>query len=154
MENGGTVMLNGRLGFLSESAGQVTAAYLIAGTDLTREDFRLTSDAWVYEGTVESAVRKCEGALSDAFITSAELPDGTTLRGWWMVVTHGNGFTHGYEIDRVDRSEDKTYVHLTYDHGLRIDGDVTEECYFPNREIRGQNRFRIYTAAAFVRQGR
>jgi hypothetical protein len=64
-----------------------------------------------------------------------------------MVVTHGNGYTHGYPIDRVERRGDRTWVHLGMDPGLRIEGDVTQEVCFPRRRIEGRNRFVIHNLA-------
>lgn len=63
------------------------------------------------------------------------------LRGRWMIVTHGNGYRHGYQIDRVDRREGTTTIVLTSDHGLTIEGDITQEKHFPRRRIQGQNTF-------------
>jgi len=88
-------------------------------------------------------MRKAEGAEHDAFITDAELSAGSALRGMWMIVTHGNGYKHGYEIDRVEKQDGKTTIVLTDDHGLLIDGDKTTEVYFPRREIDGTNSFVI-----------
>lgn len=48
-----------------------------------------------------------------------------------MIVTYANGFTHGYEIERVTREGGKTTIVLSHDHGLRIDGGTTQEVYSP-----------------------
>jgi hypothetical protein len=60
-----------------------------------------------------------------------------------MVVTHGNGCTHGYAISRVERRGGKSVIVLQEDHGLRLAGEQTEDCYFPRRRITGPNRFAI-----------
>ena len=65
-----------------------------------------------------------------------------------MIVTHGNGFRHGYEIDRIEKAGGETLVLLTGDHGLRIDQEQTEEVFFPQRTIEGENTFVIPLATA------
>ena len=67
-----------------------------------------------------------------------------------MIVTHGNGPRHGYEIDRIEREGDRTVIVLTADHGLRISGDTTEEVYFPRRTMTGPNTFLIPLRASVV----
>ena len=65
------------------------------------------------------------------------------LHGMWIIVTHGNGHAHGYEIDRVQRREGGSAIILTMDHGLRIEGERTQEVFYPQRTIEGSNGFRI-----------
>jgi hypothetical protein len=89
-----------------------------------------------------------DGAEHDAFVTDAQLPEGDLLHGVWMIVRHGNGHTHGYEIDRVEQRDSKRLVILSSDHGLRIEGDSTEEVYFPLRKMEGVNSFVIPLATA------
>jgi hypothetical protein len=141
--------LDGRIGVLSREHGTLSAAYLISGTRLAGRDVNLTAEAASFEGEIERAERRLDGAPSDAFVTSACLPAGRKLRGSWMVVTHPGGRTHGYRIERVERKNGKTWVHLSDDHGLRITGGRTQECYFPQRAFRGRNRFTIYGTAAW-----
>ena len=74
-------------------------------------------------------------------------------RHYKIIVTHGNGYTHGYEIDRVAHTDGKSVIILADDHGLRISGDVTEECYFPRRKITGVNRFVIAKWSAWQASG-
>ena len=116
---------------------------------LSKGDFALRSPAARYEGIIESATRKAAGAAEDALITATTLPEGEHLAGQWMIVTHGNGRTHGYQIARVRRESDKSVVVLADDHGLEISGQETEECYYPRRKMGGPNRFVIHGFAVF-----
>ena len=68
--------------------------------------------------------------------------------GWQVIVTHGNGYTHGYEISRVEVRDKQTFIILAGDHGLRIKGKTTEEVFFPRRTIEGQNTFVIPLSTA------
>ncbi len=65
-----------------------------------------------------------------------------------MIVTHGNGFTHGYPIDRVETVDGRTRIVLSMDHGLHVEGSSTREVHFPQRTIEGVNTFRIPLAAS------
>ena len=87
--------------------------------------------------------RRAEGA----FITSADIPAGDALRGAWMIVTHGSGFTHGYPIDHIERRDGQTVIVLAMDPGLRLREGTTEEAYFPQRKLVGPNTFAIPLAA-------
>jgi len=117
--------------------------WLFEGRALSADGHRIASDASVYTGAIEGATRKVDGARHDAFLTNAGLPLGDELHGTWIVVTHGNGYRHGYEIDRVERANGKTTIILTHEHGLRIGDDGTQEVYFPRRTMEGRNTFRI-----------
>ncbi|MBI3911110.1 MAG: heparinase II/III family protein [Armatimonadetes bacterium] len=145
----GGIVVSGRLAVVRERAGRVVAAWLVDGTRVAKGDFALTLEAPRYEGVLESATRRADGADADTFVTSALLPDGDALAGQWLIVTHGNGYTHGYEIRRVERREGKSILILQDDHGLRLTGEQTEECYFPRRKIQGPNRFFIAGTAAW-----
>jgi len=131
--------------------GAVTGMWLFDGRQLSAAGHSLALGAPAYTGMIEAAPRLADGAANNAFITDAELPLGDTLRGSWMIVTHGNGFRHGYEIDRVEQADGKTAIILTNDHGLRIEGSTTSEAFFPRRVIEGANTFRIPTRASIVR---
>jgi len=144
------IRLKGRLGIVRQQAGRVVRLWLFDGESLQANDTRLDVQVARYEGQILGAIRKADDAEQDAFITDAELPVGDALQGSWMIVTHGNGFTHGYAIDRVERRDDKTTIVLGMDHGLRIDGAETQEVFFPRRNIAGVNRFTIPLYATFV----
>lgn len=143
----GTVV-RGRLALIRERSGAVSGIWLIDGLRAGRENTTLTLNTPRYEGLIEQALRQEEGAPANAFVTSVPLPVGDALAGRWMIVTHGNGHTHGYEIAHVERREGKSVIVLRDDHGLKIDGEQTEEVYFPGRKITGPNRFLILGEAA------
>lgn len=146
----GDVTLRGRLGIVRRVRDKVIGLWLFEGTELSAAEQSISAERSGYSGTIRGAQRKLEGAGRDAFITEAELPVGDDLHGRWMIVTHGNGSRHGYEIDRIEREGDRTVIVLTADHGLRISGDTTEEVYFPRRTMTGPNTFLIPLRASLV----
>ncbi|MEN6304856.1 MAG: hypothetical protein ABFD96_19150 [Armatimonadia bacterium] len=79
-------------------------------------------------------------------------PVGNALQGAWAILTHGSGFRHGYEIDRVEALKgDEAFV-LKGDHGLRIGADRTTEVYSPRREMASPSTYRVPTSVAFSRR--
>jgi hypothetical protein len=145
--------LRGRLGIVRHQGGTVIGAWLFEGEALAGEGFSVTSPTPAYTGTIEAAPRRAGGHAEDGFLTAATLPLGDTLKGSWMIVTHPDGHTHGYEIATVKRQGDRTLVVLTSDHGLEIEGDTTREVFFPRRTFTGQNTFRVSNAVGLVRSG-
>ncbi|MBI3923424.1 MAG: heparinase II/III family protein [Armatimonadetes bacterium] len=145
----GGLTMKGRIAVIRERAGQVVAAWLIDGERVAKWRFVLAGKTARCEGIIESSARKADGATEDALVTAATLASGNALSGQWIIVTHGNGSTHGYEVDRVEQRGGKSVLVLRDDPGLRISGDKTEECYFPRRVIQGLNRFRIAGSAQF-----
>jgi hypothetical protein len=143
------IALRGRLGIVRQRADRVLAAWLIDGVGLSCGDVNLNCPTGRYEGAITSVTRKSDGGTEDALITQAELPEGGALAGRWMIVTHGNGHTHAYRIAHVQRRDGKSIVVCREDHGLRIQADQTEECYFPRRKIAGPNRFVIPLSAVW-----
>ena len=65
-----------------------------------------------------------------------------------MIVTHAGGkVKHGYQIERVERTGEKTRIVLAADHWLRIDGDTTQEIFSKWNTFHGRNTVLIYTRA-------
>ncbi|MFP3903280.1 MAG: hypothetical protein ACLFWB_03445, partial [Armatimonadota bacterium] len=144
------VTIRGRLGIVRRVEGRVTGMWLFEGTELQSGDHRLDSRTATYEGEIIGEIRVADDDEHNAFITSADLPEGDALHGVWMIVTHPNGFTHGYEIQRVEKRDGQSLVILTMDHGLQIDGETTREVYYPQRTMEGTNTFTIPLAACMV----
>lgn len=146
----GGVRMNGRLGLVSET-GAKADAYLVGGTVLEKGSVKLAATAASYRGSIAAATRARDGDPTNSFVTDAELPVGTALRGSWMIVAHGGGqVTNGYEIDSVERSGGKTRIHLARDHGLRITADGAKEIFSQWRTFKGEETFAIHTRAATV----
>lgn len=146
------VRLRGRLGIVRREGRLVTGLWLFEGTCLQTADGGVACPAASYQGTIEAAPRKADGQPEDAFVVGAELPEGASLHGCWLVVTHADGHTHGYEVDRVQRRAGKTHILLTGDHGLKLEGDKTSEMYFPRRTFTGKNTFRLGAAVGLTRR--
>ena len=58
--------------------------------------------------------------------------------------------TSAYEIDRVEKKDGQTLIHLARDHGLRIEGDRATEVFSMWRTYEGGERFVIHTHATMA----
>ena len=142
------VRLKGRLGLVRQEGGKVTGAWVFEGESLEAPGLDLTSEVAAHGGEITSATRIADSGAENAFHTPTALPTDDSLRGSWMIVTHGDGHRRGYEIDRVEKRGEETVVVLADDHGLRIEGGTTREVYFPRRELQGTNTFVIPMAVS------
>lgn len=144
------IKLRGKLAVVRQVDGHISSMWLLDGASLAAGEITLAGPAELH-GTIITAPRLVSGEGRDAFVVDAPLPDGDALAGKWMIVTHGNGLSHAYEIARVESHLHGSLVVLSYDHGLIIDGDTTREAYFPQRTFTGKNRFRIPLDAVWQR---
>ena len=142
------VAIRGRLGIVRQVAGKTTGLWLFEGHRLAAGSDVIDARDASHKGRIVAATRGDDGAAEDAFLVDTELPAGRALSGAWMVVTHGNGYKHGYEISHVAKRDGKTVVALTMDHGLRIEGGQTHEIFYPRRAMPGENTFTIPMAAS------
>ncbi|MFO7946620.1 MAG: hypothetical protein R6V19_07390, partial [Armatimonadota bacterium] len=139
----GTLTCDGTVGFLRLRDGRVTAASLVGGTNLAYKDFALSS---VYAGLTGAitGVEADEASGAYAFAVDQELPASENIAGHYVIVTHGDGSTHGYEVAGSARRGDMNLLQLADDPGFRIsDGGDTEFLYFPHDAITGPNTYRI-----------
>ena len=145
------VTMKGRLGIIRRVAGRVIGLWLFEGESLTCKQGAISSEAGSYNGEIQTGMRIADGDDVNAFVTDANLPLGDTLKGVWVIVTHGNGFTHGYEIEGIEQREGKRVIVVTHDHGLQIGAEETKQVYFPRRTIEGVNTFSIPISATMRR---
>jgi hypothetical protein len=138
--------MHGIAALVSTSRTGPANGHLIGGTFLQSGSGHVTSPVASHRGVIESITSKWDGAADNAFITAATLPTGETLRGTWMHVTLGAGATtETFEIDHLSVRDGRTWIHLQDDPGLRTQGNVTREIFFPRREFTGMNHFTIHT---------
>lgn len=133
--------LAGRFGFVSLSGGQVTRLYLVDGTRLEAAGQSL--EARSYEGTVTGTNRRIEAADSDSLVVSGPLPEGDVLKGRTILLTDGEGSTHGFQIVKVERAGDRTIVHLPSDPAIRIASGVMKMLYFPHWGVKGTVKYHV-----------
>jgi hypothetical protein len=143
----GDAELRGRVGFVRERGGKVEAMGLIGGTRLRLGEATLTGEGSL-TGRIISVRRTARGDANNGFVLADPLPEGTELKGRFIIVTHPDGFTHGYEIAAVRPDGGQTFLEITDEPGFEIDADgKTRMVYFPPRESEGENRFEVVNVA-------
>lgn len=136
--------LRGKLAIVRQVGGQVTAAWLFDGEQLSGRDFSLELEPSGYSGAITGSSRLADGQAADALLTASSLPLGDTLQGRWLILTLPNGMTQGHEISRVVAGADgQTAIVTAHDHGLRVTEAAVEETYFPLRKLSGTCRYHI-----------
>ena len=75
-------------------------------------------------------------------MTTTAVPNDPDL-GHVIIVTHGDGSTHAYLIQSIERSSDGATIQLDGDPGFVIAENETRFVTYPQTKITGPNRFRI-----------
>ncbi len=147
--DGKPLACDGRLGLIRLRDGAPITAYLTDGTLLRYGDFAIESERAAIAGTI-TGVERDDAANEYAFVVDQELPPGAALAGGFVIVTHGDGTTHGYEIAGCERRDGANLLHLADDPGFKINADgTTQFVYYPGNTIAGTNTFRINTVVYF-----
>lgn len=162
----GSYTLNGRIGICSNYKNK-PEAWLIAGSNFKYNNKELKRTDLIFDGKITGAQRIATGAESNALITDAILPAGDVLKGKWLSLTYGtytvqptakgvypyladgtlvkkqNGMSEMYQIERIERKGDKTYIHTIHDHILEMAGGKATEVSNPKRTFEGYGTFQI-----------
>ncbi len=150
---GGTLRCDGTVGFLRLHEGRVTAASVVDGTMLTYNGFSVAVPYPAIAGTIVG-MEADEAAGRYAFIVDRQLPPSQTVTGHFVMVTHGNGTGHGYEIAGTEQRGEKHLLYLTDDPGFRLNPDgETEFIYFPHKTISGPNTFHLGSVVNYELDG-
>jgi hypothetical protein len=150
--NGKTLHCDGRFGLVRVHNERLTVAYLTDGTFLRYGKFMLECRQKSDAGKILEVLRD-EKNGQYALVVDTKLTPGEALAGSYMIVTHGDGTTHGYEIESVRNEGNRGIVQLADDPGFRLNDDgATEFLYYPQNTIEGENQFRINTSAYFQAQ--
>ncbi len=137
----GDMVLNGKMGFIRTEKGRVKGMYLIGGTSLKIGDVELTSQGPAH-GKILKVLRQEAGDKYDGLLTDTKVDQG--FKGKYIVVTHPDGKTHGYEIKDIKEEGMGSLVILSMDPGFSFDSETTSSMKFlPFTQWRGEHTFRI-----------
>jgi hypothetical protein len=114
---------------------------------------------WVYQvagshtlsGTIKRTHRIEAGDAFDAFVTDARLPADGSLDGLTLMIDQGGLLVQSFIIDRIERRDGETIIFSRDEPGMRIDGDLIKQTYYPGWGIKGIAGFRI-AASALTRE--
>jgi hypothetical protein len=162
----GRYALDGRLG-LASRRGEVTQAHLVAGSQFQHGDRTTTLSPGIHAGAISELISTTGDSCGPrAFVTDTELPEGTALRGRFLVLTFARnavvpsgtsyplgqteqkGTSQLYEIDRVERSGGRTLIVLAQDPMLTLKDGQAVETTRPGRTFAGPFTFEIASSAA------
>lgn len=138
----GDMTLNGKMGMIRMTDGQVEDMYLVGGTSLKKGD-RTVTDEGPITGTVSDVHRIAAGKGENAFVTDTAV--SAAMKGNTLVITHPNGKTHGYEISGVKTDGGNTLIEIgDMEPGFSINENGSSELHFyPFTRWSGETTFRI-----------
>lgn len=121
----------------SSSLGEKNDLWMVEGTAIDNGQ-RTLEKSYDSESSIVSRVyRKENGDLYNAFETPMNLAEGYTLSGQTLLLEHYEDdklkFTNGHTIERVEKTENGSRIHLRFDPGVELTGLATKEVYFPGR---------------------
>ncbi len=79
----------------------------------------------------------------NTFEVEGKLAEGEGLKGRTILLTDGEGATHGFEIASVASQGGKTLVTLTDDPGVQIREGVYKMLFFPSWGVKGKVTYHV-----------
>ncbi|MFP3904422.1 MAG: heparinase II/III family protein, partial [Armatimonadota bacterium] len=140
------ITFDGRLAHIRAKNGTPQRMHIFDGSMLKVGDNTLQT-AGPLQGTITGVERHEAGDARNGFATDTGIPEGVELAGQTLILTHGDGSTHGYTIESVQNTGQGSFISVEDEPGLRIEGNTTTQIYFPHRTIEGPNTFRICAEA-------
>ncbi len=148
MDSAGAVKLEGvdftgHFAYLSRSGSDYSQAYMVDASTLQFGENKLEGVA-AYEGKVVRTMGTDMGDETNAFVTDADLPADSRLRGRLLLTEDGDGTTRGFFIQSTTDGPDNTrVVEIDRLPGMTIEDGYIKLQYFPNWGIPGDLEFRI-----------
>ena len=134
----------GHFAYLSTTDGNDITAYMVNSQQLTSDEAVKLTGLPAYEGKVLRSMSTTRGDEINAFVTDAEIPADSRLRGRLLLTEDGDGSTRGFFIETVKRGAGGEKI-IVIDRlpGMTIEDGYVKLQYFPNWGIPGELRFRI-----------
>lgn len=138
------LIMTGEMGMVRLIDGRAEEMSLVGGTLLQKGEQQLLGSGKV-TGMIEDAKRAAAGDEMNAFVTQANVPQEAV--GRYMIITHPDGSTSGYEIGDVVQTDGRTLIVLSeHDPDMTFDSDRSQQVYFPHRSWTGDHVFSIALA--------
>ena len=138
----GDLELHGEFAFVRLKDGVVQEVTLVGGARLKMGRAEWTGRGRA-TGAVDRTLRRADGDPVDGFATDAEIAG--SLSGRYVIITHPDGSTSGFAIDRVEREGNQTViVFAEHDPAFVIEPDGTSrQVYYPRKAWVGTHTFDI-----------
>jgi len=141
------IQLHGKMGFIRLVDGKLQQMYLVGGTSLQFGTQELKGSG-VVMGSISRTLRIANGDSINGFQT--ETPVASSLKGKYIIITHPDGKTHGYQITAISRDGNMTSLAIgDNDPGFEINEDGTSQLmFFPETSWAGTHTFSIDNSEA------
>ncbi len=145
----GEFAAEGRYAFARVRNGQVREAHLVGGTRLSCAGVEVTGTA-AWKGAVRRVIRERSARAGGAFEVAGSIPPGAVP--CTMLIRHGDGSAHAYNVVRIEPLEDGTRLFVREDPALEITPDgQTRFVRYPQRTIPGgANSYEILNGLHFA----
>lgn len=144
------IEFSGRTGFVRFHGAEVSEAYLLDGIHLRCADVELMPSS-APQGVMTNVLRESD---QFGFRVREQIPTDGRFTKRTILVTLSDNTRYGYRITGIEPSGDGSVILLDEDPGFAIRGDSkTEFLYYPQRELTGQIRYRIFPTARWKRDG-
>ncbi len=144
---GSDIRFKGRFVHVAVRNGAPEWMYLLEGSSLRagKTVFAAKSGDYSHRGGIIDIKRVEKGDSWDGFVTAAPLPDDNSLNGKTLLLTLADGRTEGYEIAKIERQGQQSFIHVNGEPGmeLRDGGKLAKFVYFPWHGVRGPVDFLI-----------
>ncbi len=137
----------GHLAYLSRSGDDYNQAYMVDASVLQFGEDELEGVV-AYEGKVLRTLGTDMGAEINAFVSDADLPADSRLRGRLLLTEDGDGSTRGFFIETVERGSDgEKIIQIDRLPGMTVEDGYVKLQYFPNWGIPGELKLKIVNSA-------
>lgn len=148
--------LRGRIGVSMRGNPDIERTVMIGADRFKAPSGTLSAEQPIVSGKLLGVQRRSAGDAADAFVTDAEVPEGKALRGRWLSLVFGTlrvapdkrgnypmgikqqmGISQQFQIDRVERVDDRSVIHLADDPAIVMHDDTVTETMRPRRTFEG-----------------
>lgn len=138
----GDMELHGESGFIRLRDGIIHDVQIVGGTLLRKGEHEFIGRGRV-SGTVVDTWREVDGDEMNAIVVDSDV--SVDASGDYVIVTHPDGSTMGFEIGSIRRDGDRTIIRLAeYEPGFIIEEDgASRQPFYPWKQWRGEHTFHI-----------
>ncbi len=143
----GGIEVRGRFAHVAEGPTAAQQWALLVDGDLLRTPAALVEGETSREGTLVATRRQEAGDPINGFVVKEAMPAGDDLAGSTIIVDQAGEMTWAYGVRRVEAQEGASVIVTPDEPGLRIEGDLIKQTFFPLWGFRGPARYRVPGAA-------
>jgi len=145
----GNLDFTGHFAYVVQVGDDYTQTYMVDGHRLQAGEMSVESE-WAHGGTIVRTLSTARGDEYNAFVTDAQIPTDSRLRGRLLLTEDGDGSTRGFFIETVKRGVgDEKIIVIDRLPGMTIADGYVKLQYFPNWGIPGELKFTISNSYSY-----